>query len=92
VAQYAENNGLDKEEAFWWVAYTLKKATRIVAKIKARNVRLEKVGIKVPRSVEEALEFDRHSHTTFWKDAIDKEMRNIEVAFRVLEEGERAPV
>ena len=91
VAQYAKDNSIDKEEGFWWTAYTLKKAARIIAKIKTRNVRLEKFGIRVPRSVEEALKFDRQSNTTYWKDAIDKEMRNIEIAFKVLDEGEHVP-
>jgi len=91
IAKYVMKNGLEKEEGFWWVPYTLKKATRILAKIKVRNVRLEKFVIRVPRSVEEALEFDRQSRTSFWKDAIDKEMKNIEEAFKILEEWERAP-
>ena len=91
VAQYAKDNSIDKEEGFWWAAYTLKKAARIIPKIKTRNVRLEKFGIRVPRSVEEALQFDRQSNTTYWKDAIDKEMRNIEIAFKVLHEGEHVP-
>jgi hypothetical protein len=33
-----------------------------------------KFGIRVPRTVKEALEIDRITGTTFWRDAIDKEM------------------
>lgn len=92
IAKYASENGLVGEDAFWWVPYTLKKADRILSKVKARNVRLEKFGVRIPRSVEEALAFDRASRTNYWRDAISKEMKNIEVAFKILEEGERAPV
>jgi hypothetical protein len=92
VAQYAKDNELERESAFWWVSYTLKKAARIMAKVKVRNVRQEKFGIQVPRSVEEALAIDRTSKTTYWGDAINKEMKNIEIAFRILEEGEQVPV
>jgi hypothetical protein len=67
----------------------LKKAKVIVGKVRARNVRLEKFGIKIPRSVKEALTFDAESQTSYWRKAIDKEMRNIEIAF---EPVEKAPV
>ena len=92
VAEYAIENSLGNEDAFWWVKYTLKKAERIMAKVRVRNVRLEKFGIKVPRTVEEAMKFDRISGTRLWKNAIDKELQNISVAFQFLEEGARVPV
>jgi len=63
-----------------------------MAKVRVRNVRLEKFGIKIPRTVEEAIEFDRISGTRLWKNSIDKELQNISVAFQFLEEGARVPV
>jgi hypothetical protein len=42
--------------------------------------------------VEEALEIDRQTNTTYWKDAIHKEMSNNRKAFRFLEEGEEVPI
>jgi hypothetical protein len=91
VANYAKQNDLCKESAFWWVNYVLKKSDRVMAKIRARNVKLEKFGIRIPRTVEEALRFDRDTGTTYWRDAIDKEMKNVMVAFQFLSEGERPP-
>jgi hypothetical protein len=35
----------------------------------------------LPKSVQGALELDRKTGTTFWRDAIDKEMRNVLPAF-----------
>jgi len=92
VAEYAVANELEEEEAFWWVNYTLKKAERIMAKVRARNVRLEKFGVKIPRSVKEALEFDKLSGTRYWKEAIDLELQNIAVAFKFLEKDAPVPV
>ena len=89
IAEYAREHDLLKESAFWWAPYVLKKAKRIISKIKTRNIRLEKFGIKVPRTVEEALKFDQESNTTYWQDAISKEMTNIMVAFQLLGDGER---
>lgn len=92
VAQYAKDNHLVNEEAFnWWVGYTLKKSERIMAKVKARLTRSEKYGITIPRTVKEAITLDQSSGTHYWADAMEKELKNIEVAFEVLGKGERAP-
>ena len=54
--------------------------------------RTHKFGIQLPNSVEEALAIDRETNTTFWHDAIQKEMKNVRVAFKFLEQGERVPI
>ena len=48
--------------------------------------------IKVPNSVDEALLLDKENQNTLWSDAIQKELKNVLVAFRLLEEGEQLPV
>ncbi len=45
-------------------------------------IRTTKYGIELPKSVAEALEIDKRTGTTFWKDAIDKEMRNNALALK----------
>jgi hypothetical protein len=42
--------------------------------------------------VEHALDIDRKSGTTFWYDVIQKEMKNIKVAFQFLQPGEKVPI
>ena len=42
--------------------------------------------------MEEALEMDRITKTTFWHDAIQKEMKNCRSAFKVLDEDETVPI
>jgi hypothetical protein len=49
--------------------------------------------IEVPRSIPHALEIDRKTNTTFWQDAIAKEMNTLAVlkVFEFLKPGEKAP-
>jgi hypothetical protein len=37
-----------------------------------------KYGVELPKSVKQGLAIDRNTGTSFWKDAIKKEMRNIQ--------------
>jgi len=94
LARYAMANDLSKEPAFaWWIPHTIKKQSRLLKAVKSRySQRFHKFGIYVPRSVEEALEIDRQTNTTYWKDAIHKEMSNNRKAFRFLKEGEVVPI
>jgi hypothetical protein len=93
VAEYAVNNKIAEEPAFnWWVRPVLKKRDRIIMKVKkAYQRRTHKFGIRVPMSVEEALRFDEESGTTFWKDAIEKEMKNVRIAFK-FRDGDIVPI
>ena len=91
VAEYAKANRLDKEPAFaWWVPHTLKKRDQIISAVHKR-VRLPstKYGIRVPQSTRQALEFDRINGDSVWQDAINKEMRNVAVAFKLKDDDER---
>ena len=53
--------------------------------------RNEKYGIGVPRTVKEAYEMDSRNGNTFWADAISKEMKNVKVAFKMLDGDETVP-
>ena len=57
IAEYATLNGISGEPAFnWWVHSVMKKKDRIIAKVKSRYWRTtHKFGIRLPRTVEEAL-------------------------------------
>ena len=93
VAQYAQAKQIQSEPAFaWWVPYVLKKRDVIISAVNQRVQKsTHKFGIKVPRTVKEALEFDRENGNDLWKKAIDKEMANVSVAFDILEEGKDPP-
>ena len=66
--------------------YTLKKRTAILSKLKSKYwQRTHKYGIRVPKTVEEALEIDEENRNSFWKEAIEAEMKKIRDAFELYE-------
>jgi len=94
LANYAIQNGLEKEAAFsWWVKPTIKHKRAFIKAAKRRFAkRTHKFGIRVPQTVEEALNIDKETKTTFWRDAIHKEMKNNRMAFQFLEDEQPVPV
>jgi hypothetical protein len=94
VAEYAVNMKLVSEPAFaWWVPHVLKKQHRILKALKKRYFRKhQKYGIELPKTVKRALEIDAETGTTFWRDAIRKEMKAVGKAFKILDEGAQSPV
>ena len=93
VAEYALRNQLIEEPAFkWWASHVLKKRKRILSAMKRRYFRTHtKCGVELPKTVERALEIDKETGTTFWADAIAKEMKTVFVAFEILPEDKMAP-
>ena len=85
---------LVSEPAFaWWVPFTIKRRDRIIKAVKNRYFRkLQKYGIELPKTVKRALEIDKETGTTFWRDAIKKEMGAVWKAFEILDDGSVAPV
>ena len=57
LAEYAHQKQILKEPAFiWWVSHALK---RIISKTKSKYwTRTHKFGVRIPHSVDEALELD----------------------------------
>jgi hypothetical protein len=77
----------------WWLPYTLKKLMQIIAAVnKCYTLHSHKFGIQLPRSVQDALAIDAATNTTYWKDAINLEIKNFDVAFEDLEENEKVLV
>ena len=61
---------------------TLKKRDRIISKVKSKYWQTtHKYGIRVPKSIQEALDIDKENGDTRWQDAIRDEMKNVRVAF-----------
>ena len=86
LAEYAKRNDLQDEPAFcWWLKHTLRRKKYLLKAVKSRYPRrTHKFGIQVPQSVEEALAIDRATNTTFWFDAIQKEMKKFVLPFAFL--------
>jgi hypothetical protein len=61
----------------WWVPYVLRKRERIIQKVKSQYWKhTHKYGVELPKSVKQVLVIYRNTGTSFWKDAIEKEMKN----------------
>jgi hypothetical protein len=75
------SNQIAGEPAFrWWVPFVLRKRNRIIAKMKSRYWRTtHKFGIRVPKTVQEALAIDEETNTDFWRKALGKEMSMVKV-------------
>ena len=87
LAEYAIANNISEEPAFnWWVKKTLRKRDRMISKVKSKYWRTShKFGIRIPKTVDEALRIDRETGTDYWSKAIEKEMKNVRIAFDKLE-------
>ena len=94
--EYDGAQDLQSEPTFnWLVNYVLKKRERIISLVKKRSARYlkrnEKFGIALPNNIEEAHRLDKKTGNTLWEDYITIEMLNTEVAFKLLDNGDRAP-
>ena len=69
------------------------KREHIIALVKKRSTcflkKTHKFGIEVPRSVAKAYALDKKNGNTLWADSIVKEMKNVQIAFKVLANGDK---
>ena len=93
MSKYSKVRGINDEPAFTLsVDFTLKKRERIISAINKRyHKRNSKFGIKVPKTVEEAFRFDHENGDTLWHDTIAKEMKNVQITFKIGEVGDPNP-
>ena len=93
-AEYAVTNKLTTQPAFaWWVPFTLKCMNIIIAAVNNRYAqKTHKFGIEMPKTVKEAIKSDDKNGNKHWFEAINKEMKNVEAAFNILEKEESIPV
>ena len=75
VAEYVEAMGIGDEPAFsWWTTHVLKKTENHSSSQQKIPQMTHKLGIVVPRTVEEALALDEENRNDLWVKAIHKEM------------------
>jgi hypothetical protein len=90
VAEYAATKSLHDDPAFaWWVPHVLNNRNIIIAAMTKRyHKRTHKFGIQVPKTWDEAVKLDEGNGNTLWQDAIRKEMNNVRIALKVLNDEE----
>ena len=93
TAQYAKSRNIIEQPAFaWWALHVLKKVKAIIKATTYRKVRKKlKFGVVVPDTYEEALQLDKENGNDFWQKSIAKEIKNVKIAFKMLNEGEKPP-
>jgi hypothetical protein len=79
VTEYAVTNKIAEQPAFaWWLPYIHRKRERIIQKVKTWYWKCtHKYRVELPKSVKQALVIDRNMGTSFLKNAIEKEMKNV---------------
>ena len=86
---------MNKPAFNWWVFFVLKKRERIISLVRKRKTRdlkhNEKFGIALPKNVKESLQINKENGNTLWADVIATYMKNVKVAFKILDDGEMAP-
>ena len=94
LAQYAVSCDIDSEPAFaWWVNHTLKKRTRIINKLWVQTHKQSmKFGVTIPTNCDEAVRLNRENKNNLWEQAIKKELKNVKIAFQLLENDKPLPV
>ena len=77
------------EPAFkWWVRDVIRRRNIIISKVKAKYwYTTHNFGIQVSKSVDESLAIDKENRNKLWYTAIQKEMKDVRVAFEDWEEG-----
>ena len=93
VAEYAAACDLQEELAFsWWIPQVLRKRARIIAAVNKRyHKHTHKFGIRVLKTVWEALDLDKANGNDLWWEAIKKEMKAVRIAFKILGNDKKPP-
>jgi hypothetical protein len=69
----------------WWSPHVLKKRIRIISAVTIRYHKWTKnFGIEVPKSWYDCVRLDKENENTLWQDAVKKEMKNVRIAFKIL--------
>jgi hypothetical protein len=93
VAEYAAANSLFDAPAFvWWSPHVLKKRNIIIAAVTKRyQKRDHKFGIEAPKNWYDCVRLYKENDNTRWEDAVRKAMKNVRIAFKILNGTESFP-
>lgn len=87
LAEFAIQQGFSDEPAFaWWIPFVIKKKERKISKIKSKYwSRTHKYGIRIPKSVPDAIQIDAQNRNDLWWQSLMQEMKNARPAFEIYE-------
>ena len=64
----------------------------MISKVSSRVRKKMKFGIHLSATYEVKFQMYKESGNTFWSDATKKEMNNVKVAFKFLDDGTKMPI
>ena len=68
----------------------IKKRNKIISAVASRvRINNMKYGMKITTSIIESYDIDKENGNTLWRDAIKRKMKNVSVAFKVIEDGKK---
>ena len=90
MTNFSKIHGINEEESFaWWIPYVERKRKAIISKLKYKYwQRTHKYGIKIPKSVNEAYEFDEENVNKLCTGGIKEEMNKVRL---VVQESNFSP-
>jgi hypothetical protein len=93
VAEYAVGKYLQDKPAFvWWVPHILNKRHRIISSVTKHYLKWNhKFGTEIPVTCNECVCLDKENNNALWQDAVHKEMKNVRIAFNILNGEEAVP-
>jgi hypothetical protein len=93
VDRYAVAKSLLDAPAFvCWDPHFLTKRSKIIAAVtKHYHKSTNRFGIEVPKRWDDCVRLDKENDNTLWQDAVRKEMKNVRVAFKILNGEELFP-
>jgi hypothetical protein len=83
---------IDTPDFVWWAPHVLNKRTRIIAAVTKRyHKRTHKFVIEVPKIWDDCVRLDKDNDNMLCQDAVRKEMKNVRIAFKILNGEESVP-
>jgi hypothetical protein len=75
-----------------WAPHVLKKRSISIAAVTKRyHKRTHKFGIEVPKNWDDCVRLDKENDNTLWQYTVRKEINNVRITFKILNEEESAP-
>ena len=80
----------------WWVLYVIKNRKRIIFLVKNMSLcylkKTHKFGVRLPESMDKACMLDIENGNVLWTNTIAKEMNDVKVTFKSLDDSEDVPI
>jgi hypothetical protein len=86
VAEYADDKNLiDAPDFVWWAPHVLKDLSRIISAVTKRyHKHTHNFGIEVPNRWDDCVRLDKENGNTLWQDEVREYMKNVRIAFKIL--------